>query len=65
MENDKYLSGAKEICAYIKENPRLINKLVKKEKLPAFKRFGIGSWKAFAIDLDKWLETQRTKFLKT
>ncbi|WP_319525760.1 hypothetical protein [uncultured Desulfosarcina sp.] len=54
--------SAEEIAKYIGENPNKINHLVKNENLPAWRRKGIGPWRALDIDLDKWLVDQRDKY---
>jgi len=64
MTNEIYLSGSKEIAAYIKEDHRQIKRLVKNEQLPAFKRSGKGPWKALVDDLNAWIKTQRDAYLK-
>jgi hypothetical protein len=54
--------SAEEIAKYIGEDPNKINQLVENENLPAWKRKGIGPWRALDIDLDKWLVDQRDKY---
>ena len=57
------LKGAEEICAFVKEDPKRICKLVKEEGLPAWKRNESGTWRALNIDLTNWLLMQRQKYL--
>jgi hypothetical protein len=54
--------SAEEIAEYIAEDPNKINQLVDKENLPAWKRKGIGPWRAQNIDLDRWRVEQRDKY---
>ena len=54
--------SAEEIAKYIGEDPNKINQLVENENLPAWKRNGIGPWRALDIDLDQWLVDQRDKY---
>jgi hypothetical protein len=54
--------SAEEIAKYIGEAPNKINHLVEKENLPAWRRKGIGPWRALDIDLDQWLVDQRDKY---
>ena len=56
--------NADEICRYIKEDTNQLCYLVKREKLPAWKRNGRGPWRALSIDLDNWMIFQRDKYLK-
>lgn len=58
------LKGAKEICAFIKEDPKDIANLVKNEQLPAWKRSKNSHWYALNVDLYQWLIGQRNKYLK-
>ena len=60
----KCLKGAEEIGKFVKEDPRNINDLVKKEGLPAWKRDENGTWRALNVDLQNWMLHQRTKYLK-
>ncbi len=53
--------NAEEIAAYVREDPKRINLLVADENLPAWKRNGIGPWRALNIDLDQWMVGQRDK----
>lgn len=55
--------NACEIGEYIGEDPKRINQLVIEEGLPAWKRNGMGPWRALNLDLDNWLCQQRTKYL--
>ena len=55
--------NAEEIGKYIGESKNSITQLVLEEGLPAWKRNGCGAWRALNIDLDKWLVTQRNKYL--
>ena len=57
--------GAEEICGYVREEPRDIAKLVIEEGLPAWRRGDNGTWRALNIDLDKWLQKQRSKYIST
>ena len=54
--------SAEEIAQYVGEDPKRINHLVADEGMPAWKRKGIGPWRALNIDLDKWLVAQRDKY---
>lgn len=58
------LKGAAEICAFVKEDHKSINELVKNEGLPAWKRSESGPWRALNIDLQRWMVHQRNKYMK-
>lgn len=57
--------SAEEIAGYIGESKNSITQLVLEENLPAWKRHGIGPWRALNIDLDRWLVEQRDKYCRT
>ena len=54
--------NAEEIAGYIGEDLKRINQLVVNENLPAWKRHGVGPWRALNIDFDQWLVEQRDKY---
>ncbi|WP_419663221.1 hypothetical protein Dvar_36250 [Desulfosarcina variabilis str. Montpellier] len=55
--------NAEEIGKYIGESKNSITQLVLEEGLPAWKRNGCGPWRALSVDLDKWIISQRNKYL--
>lgn len=57
------LKGAKEICGYIGENPKVIASIARDYDLPIWRMKPAGIWRALASDLDAWLLIQRTTFL--
>ena len=59
----KILKGSKEICGFIKEDPRRMGKLVKNESLPAWRREKKEAWRALDTDLQQWLIYQRDKYI--
>lgn len=63
MINKLALKGAKEIADAVGLNHKEIPRLVKEEKLPAFKLNGKGNWLALPEDLQRWLREQRNKAL--
>lgn len=66
-ENRKYflLSGAKNICKFVGEDPNKIIWLVENEGLPAWKRPCGTVWKALNVDLEEWMVSQRKKYFLT
>ena len=56
------LRTTEEIADYIGEHARSICRLVLDENLPAWKRGGMGPWRAIDIDCDQWMLEQRNKY---
>lgn len=56
-------TNAEGIAEYIGESAKQIAQLVRDEGLPAWKRNGIGPWRALDIDLDQWMVFQARKYL--
>lgn len=54
--------SAEEIGSYIGEDARSIPKLVIEEGLPAWKRRGVGAWRALDWHCDVWLLQQAAKW---
>ncbi len=57
------LRGAREICAYVGINHKEMMRYVTQESLPAFKHGSSNIWVALPVDLQKWVNLQRSKFL--
>jgi len=59
------LKGAAAIAKAIGENRNDIPSLVENEGLPAWRKGGKGPWKARPASVDKWLEEQERKHVKS
>lgn len=57
------IKGAKAICEAVGANHKEIVRLVRDERLPAFRRGGKGVWLALPSDLARWIRAERDREL--